>query len=138
VKDFLRNNHKKCILEPIEITRTCLRYLTFAEFARPCQDKDTIRARLEKYKFSRYAADYWGDHAKEAGEDTFDIQQSIWKLLISEGTRNSMLEIAWNSSTTVTRAKTKTLLHILSSRGLVTMCGLLLEGNLPNTVYVDL
>lgn len=137
VNDFLGKNHKNKLLEPIEITRTCLRYLAFDEFSQPCQDKDGLHARLEKYKFSRYAAEHWGNHAREAGESTSDVQQKVWTLL-SGNLRYSMFEIAWNSTKAVTRAKSKTLLHILSSRGLVTMCSLLLDGNLSSEMYIVL
>ena len=129
VKEFLHKSHSGQLLPPIEITRTCVRYLTFEEFERgPCQDKTALSARLDKYKFSRYAAEWWGDHAREEGEDTPDVQRHIFNLLQSENKKDSMLEIAWNSDRSVILAKKETLLHCLATNGLPTMCKLVLDG----------
>ena len=128
VKEFLADTHFDQLLPLVEITHTCVRYLAFDEFEKgPCTDKALLKARLEKYNFSRYAAAFWGDHARDAGDDVSDVQREILAFLTSENKKDSMLEIAWNSDRGVTLAKKETILHCLAVRGLSSMCKLILE-----------
>lgn len=59
----------------IRLARTCIAYLSLAEFARgPCHEVDTFRRRLEEYPFLDYASHYWGYHARAALPfDTRDV-----------------------------------------------------------------
>ena len=136
-KEFLGKDPLRRLANQVEITRTCLRYLTFDEFARgPGREKDALRARMTKYKFGRYAAVYWGDHAREAGQEVADVQQDIWKLLVSDNMRESMFEITWNSRRSIERAKAMTMLHILAYKGLADMCRVILNGTLSSVMYL--
>lgn len=49
------------------LAKTCIAYLSLAEFARgPCHKVYTFRRRLEEYPFLDYASHYWGYHARAA------------------------------------------------------------------------
>lgn len=49
------------------LAKTCIAYLSLAEFARgPCHEVDIFIRRLEEYPFLDYASHYWGYHAREA------------------------------------------------------------------------
>ena len=48
-----------------DISKTCIRYLSLEPFHQgPCPDNTTLKERLNRYPFTRYAACNWGHHAR--------------------------------------------------------------------------
>jgi len=41
------------------LANTCLTYLAFNTFDEPCLDKESLERRVQNYKFSRYATQFW-------------------------------------------------------------------------------
>jgi ankyrin repeat protein len=62
----------------LELARTCLTYLSYAEFR---QDRtpshELIDTRLKAYPFLKYAAFYWSDHAMTVQLEVFDLAYSL-------------------------------------------------------------
>lgn len=51
----------------VDIMDTCSTFLSFDAFrSGPCHTEEELRDRLASYPLYRYAARYWGDHAREA------------------------------------------------------------------------
>jgi hypothetical protein len=74
VQEFLETSKFACeLMTHAGLAKTCLTYLNFEEFGAPCNSKERIRIRVETYKFSKYAAVYWADHAGSAGSE-----DAIW------------------------------------------------------------
>lgn len=59
----------------IDITSTCLAFLSFETFGSVCASDDELGQRLEEMPMFLYAASYWGDHAREIDDDT--VQRRI-------------------------------------------------------------
>jgi hypothetical protein len=54
----------------VDIMDTCSTYLSFDAFrSGPCHTEEELRDRLASYPLYRYAARYWGDHAREARKE---------------------------------------------------------------------
>jgi len=51
------------------VAETCLTYLNFAELRQHCTDLESLRKIMQKYRFLRYAALYWGIHLKQQCND---------------------------------------------------------------------
>ncbi|KAH0538033.1 hypothetical protein FGG08_005345 [Glutinoglossum americanum] len=55
-----------------EITQACLTYLCFDAFGDgPCLSDEEYESRLDTSPFLQYAAQHWGDHARETLEDDY-------------------------------------------------------------------
>jgi hypothetical protein len=53
------------------IATVCLTYISFRAFAESyCRSEKELESRLHQYSFLRYAAQYWGDHAREGMDET--------------------------------------------------------------------
>lgn len=50
------------------IATSCLTYLSFESLTMPCKDDDEMEGRLQALPFLRYAASFWGNHARESPE----------------------------------------------------------------------
>lgn len=140
VKEFLEVQNSVRLLEPIALAKTCLTYLGFNEFDVPCYDERSLQDRLERYKFSRYAAQYWAEHVRGAAERENVIQNAILETFQSVGKRESMCQCqkyAKTSSGTFGKVKGSSLLHIIAENGLATVCGSLLdETSNENDTYI--
>ena len=65
---------------PSTIAKTCLTYLAFGSVSdKYCLDEEELRTRFDKYLFLRYAANYWGDHIRDAMDD--DVRELALKYL---------------------------------------------------------
>ncbi|KAJ4290853.1 hypothetical protein N0V90_010048 [Kalmusia sp. IMI 367209] len=64
----------------ISVTRSCLAYLCFQDFATPCKTNEEIEERLNRYPFLAYAAQYWGEHARgEPEEKVKDLALALFR-----------------------------------------------------------
>ena len=115
----------------IDIARTCLTYLGFDVFNDPCLDQGSLEKRVEQYKLSHYAAQFWAFHARE-GEKEPNIQRAVLSLLVSENKRNSMLQMETYANSNwgdIYFTKGQTLLHVIAKNGLATICGFILDAH---------
>jgi len=51
-----------------DIATTCLTYLSFDSFTRPCENDQEMSSRLLEMPLLTYAARYWGDHVRQGSE----------------------------------------------------------------------
>jgi hypothetical protein len=117
----------------------CLRCLDLDEFDEPCPDLESLRQRLAKYDFSRYAARHWADHIR--GNEENEILNMV-RVFKSRGKRESMSQIEEYETQALFRKSTgKSLLHIVAANGLAIICKSLLSGALINSkdayIYSD-
>ncbi len=130
VNDYINDNID--ILPPVtNLTKTCLSYLAFKVFDKPCHGKKDIEERALKYKFSLYDAQFWGHHAR-AAEECPNIQRTIISCFASEDKRNAVLQLeayANSGLRDTSFPKGHTLLHLLARMGLTRTCNLLFEDN---------
>jgi hypothetical protein len=102
------------------MTLTCLTYLGFNIFDQPCLDLLSVAKRRLKYALSRYAAQYWGEHARGDPED--HLYDTIVATFRSKEKRHSMAQVRYSS----VRSANHSLLHIVCVDGLATICERLL------------
>ena len=118
------------------IATACLTYLAFDVFKDgPCKHENSIRERLKKYEFSRYVAQFWAFHAREA-ETSSAVQKAALVFLADEMKRNSMLqmkEYVGSSWGNISFNKGQTLLHVIAGNGLARICSIVLN----STVAID-
>jgi hypothetical protein len=111
-----------------DIAKCCLTYISFDAFAESyCRGEKELKSRLQLYPFLRYAAQYWGDHAREGMDET--VKDLILRFLghnIKVLCSNQVAKFSktgydgyWYSVPNVTR------LHIVASFGLVEIARLL-------------
>ena len=68
-----------------EIVSTCLTYLSFNRFAKGrCSTDQEMEARLCENPFLQYAAQYWGDHAREMSELDKTVQDLVMNFLAQD------------------------------------------------------
>jgi ankyrin repeat protein len=127
VQEFIAQELKPKLQTPY-LAKTCLEYL--ASFNEPCSSSESIKNRIEKYKFSRYAAEFWGFHAREA-EDYEEVQKAVLEFLSSEGRMNSMVQLdAMNHIFKGRSDLRQTILHVIAKNGLAVTCNLVLSARL--------
>jgi hypothetical protein len=128
VQEFLESQIRKSQIElpVVDLAKTCLAYLGFKVFEEgPCLDDRLLQLRVAKFKFSSYAARFWGVHSSgQAVEDDPDVRMAILRLLESKARRDSMVEMV---RLTYYVSPEETALHILARNGLATTCKFLLE-----------
>jgi hypothetical protein len=139
------------------LAKTCLAYFALEEFDKPCTDEASMQSRVEKYKFSRYAAEFWAVHTKEV-EDDETVQVAVLAFLASGNKRNYVLKIKADDSASAFIPFTdsnfgqrysrkikaddsfvggQTMLHVIAKNGLALLCRFVLKGNLgPNDMYL--
>jgi hypothetical protein len=96
--------------------------------------KDSTEEWVQKYKFSLYAAQYWGFHTKGEPEKSPEICQAIFQLLGSKRKRDLILQIETHGTSSrwsISSWRGQTLLHVISRIGLDTI-GSLVLGERPN------
>ena len=136
VNEFLTNCCMQDLLSCVHLANTCLTYLAFKTFDEPYLDK----RRVQRYKFSRYAAQFWALHTKGEAENEPDIQRAVLSLLASENKKDSMLQLetyANSSWGNISFTKGQTLLHVIAKNGLATICKRVLSRRINgNDTYV--
>jgi hypothetical protein len=140
VQEFITCKLEQKLPPIIHLTKTCLTYLLFDAFDTLCLDLKSVEKRVEKYKFSRYAAQFWVLYTKGEAENELDIQRAVLSLLASENKRDSMLQLekyANSSWGNISFTKGQTLLHVIAKNGLTTICELVLHARINgNDKYV--
>ena len=113
------------------ITLTCITYLSFSTFSKGCCDSDEeMEKRLQEYPLLSYAAQYWGDHARESPNN--EINSKALQFLNHDTQLSSSVQ-AMNipeyhyEGYSQWFPRNSTGLHIAASFGLSKIVGLLLE-----------
>lgn len=143
VAKFLKSQQQ--LSTPVGLAKTCLTYLSFDIFEEgPCKIKD-LKYRLKRYRFSIYAAQFWGRHTIGQAEESPDIQKTVLRLFASENKKNSMLQLERYvnpSSDDFGFIEGQTLLHVIAKNGLATICEQILcrriNGNDTYVLEVDI
>ena len=129
VQKYLESPESKLPYGQIDIARTCVTYLGFDVFNDPCVDEDSLEKRLKECELSRYAAQYWADHARGIAESK--IHPDVFRAFISPGKRESMGQIQMYVNSKwrpFEKSIGNSLLHIIAENGLGLICQLLLNG----------
>jgi len=122
----------------VSMTRTCLTYLLFQDFAAPCGSNEEIEDRLDRYPFLAYAAQFWGEHAR--GEPEGEVKDLALRLFQPQSNLFAAVQImhyftgpVQGSQETPTQV---TGVHIAALFGLSTLINSLFE--LDNDVDINL
>ena len=84
VQEFLKAKYQDKLLSPTDLAKVCLTYLTFDIFEHgPCPNKEAFNQRMESYRFSDYAVQYWGFYVRGKGEEDSEILDALSNLLKS-------------------------------------------------------
>jgi hypothetical protein len=141
VREFLE---PRTLAPVVDLAKTCLTYLNFDVFEEgPCHHDGEMEKRVQKHKFSSYAAEFWVFHVKGKAEEDVDVQRAIFRLWMSENKRNSMLEMK-SYDLFFHLDTSQTLLHFIAANGLAKICSRLIEGpnqherHLPVAIEINL
>jgi len=141
VKGFIESEmgQKLQFPSPIMLAKTCVIYLGLSGLG-PCHDSASLKQRLGKYKFSRYAALFWAHHTRGEAENDPDNKRAVLSLLASENKKDSMLQLETYANSSwgqMSFTKGQTLLHVIAKNGLATICKWVLDGRINgNDTYV--
>jgi hypothetical protein len=99
-----------------------------------------LERRVQNYKFSRYAAQFWGFHTRGEAEKKPDIERAVISLLASKKKRGSMLQLETYANSSwgdIDFTKGQTLLHVIAKNGLAKICKRVLSRRINgNDTYV--
>jgi hypothetical protein len=146
VREFLE---PRSLAPVIDLAKTCLTYLNFDVFEEgPCHYRRETKKRVQRHRFSSYAAQFWAFHVKGETEEDVDVQRAIFRLWMSKNKRNSMLEMkSYDPRYFYSRTNldtSQTLLHFIAENGLAKICSRLIEGpsehewHLPVAIEINL
>jgi ankyrin repeat protein len=91
---FLKVREKRFPVAQIAITRTCLSYLSFDDFASFYDKKQKIEKRLQKYPFLAYAAQYWGCHAR--GDPERRLRNAVLRFLAQSSKVSCSIQVMYS------------------------------------------
>lgn len=126
VNEYLKDYCASQMLSPVDMAKTCLIYLGFSEFDEPCGDQESFNKRIENYKFSGYAATFWGLHTKGAGESCMEVRKRFYTAFKSADREYSLRQIE-EGTWYLQRKLGKSFFHVIAMHGLATICRMLLE-----------
>jgi hypothetical protein len=124
VQDFLKTRYLNSLLTELDLAKICLTFLLFDIFEDgPASDEDSLKTRLEKNPFARYAAHYWGSHIQSVNaENDAEIQDMLARLSQSRNKLDAIAELSiveraadWSN---YSWDRGKTLFHILAENGM--------------------
>lgn len=106
----------------VSIAKTCINYLGLAVFDEPCISEDSLHERLRRFKFARYAAEYWGQHTQGV---EMEVKDEVFKTFQSQRKRGSITQIEEHRRPWILfrNSSRMSLLHILGENGLSFICG---------------
>jgi hypothetical protein len=138
VQEFLKSQN----LSVVEPAKTCLAYLENSAFDDVCLDYKSRKTRLETYRFSRYATQFWGFHVRGEAEALSCIQEAVFRLLASQNRRNSINQMETYDERFMWLEPSpsfvggQTLLHFIAKNGLATICRNFLDEKQKHELYV--
>ncbi len=81
----------------VEMASACLTYLNFDVFSKPMnlrEEHEEFEAKIEQYPLIAYASQYWGDHVRDAGPDSY-IQDEAVRLVNDPNRMAAYIQVAW-------------------------------------------
>ncbi|KAH6675779.1 ankyrin repeat-containing domain protein [Halenospora varia] len=79
----------------VYIANACMTFLSFDTFSKPSED---FAAKEKELPFISYAAQYWGDHVREAGLGATEVAAAAVKYLRDPSRVEAYIQAAWNAS----------------------------------------
>jgi hypothetical protein len=116
------------------LAKTCLNYLAMSAFDKPCNDHQTFHDRIKQFSFSRHAGKYWNFYTSGDPEKCHDIQLAVFRALRSEDRRDALIELSNNNNWFQWIPSDETFLHMIARAGLATICGLILNDGMIESV----
>jgi len=133
VREFLEEHCQDQLYPPQDLAKTCLYYLGLDEFNKPCRDQKALQIRLEKFKFTEYACEYWGFHGRGTPKDEAEIEEVTFRTLETADTLQSVAQInRYVSFGRVDFPRQSIVFHGLALNGLSTLCKRLLAKKLED------
>jgi len=132
VKGFIASELEQKLTPPVGLAKTCLIYLGSNVMDSPCPDKQSLQQRMETYKFSRYASQYWAEHIRGDKMCEKEIQSLFIDTFGLSGKRDSMVQVKIYAESRwgyFIRSPVWSLLHVVAESGLTTICRRLLNGD---------
>jgi ankyrin repeat protein len=78
------------------LASACLTYVSYSEFAKgPCSDDRPLERRLRIYPFLEYAAQHWGNHARDDSARTADVEELALNFLEDSEKVNSSNQVMY-------------------------------------------
>jgi ankyrin repeat protein len=100
----------------LDITRTCLTYLSFETFRDgSCSDRLEYGDRMNAYPFLQYAARHWGRHARSVQDAVFDL---VCATLLDQGRLSSTSQVLYSRIWFYSTFPRVNILHMLAYFGL--------------------
>jgi hypothetical protein len=116
------------------IATTCLTYLSFHIFSDPPETEFALKDLMNKYALSDYAAEYWGDHAREGREE--DIEQLILSTLRTQEMRDMTGRFHFRRYSGFSEPARFSRLHLFSIYGLSRLCSTVLNQDVVLLVLI--
>jgi hypothetical protein len=140
VKHDIINILKPYFLDDVDLGKACLTYLSLDIFAKPCPDWESMKHRMTKYKFSKYAATHWDNHIRRVVETDRDVRDAIFKAFREVDKRESVeqMEQMGRYNRYFTTPCRMSLLHFLVKYRIASICMYQLSDDTSNSknVYV--
>jgi len=114
VSQFFKENAAGNIEPELYIARTCLIYLGFRGL---CKGAESLHTRMMKYKFAKYASDFWGAHLEDENIENDDLIQHLVLKDFGVSTRRQV----------IAQFPVQPVIHITARHGLAQICALLLD-----------
>ena len=121
VFEYLQTLYKRRspdILPASHLAKVCLTYLQHDIFAEPCHPDQELEGKVKEYKFSKYAAQYWGYHTRGDSEKNESLREMVFGTFQSRnhGIVQSVYELrnAWRFEH---YDQNSTLLHLFAEEG---------------------
>jgi len=100
IRAYLEKNEKRWIpTAKIDVANTCLWYLSLTPFSHPSTSMKLLDQKIRQYPFVAYAAEYWGEHLKDALESNnhtdADLNAAMTYL---ENNSAAFVQLAWHAS----------------------------------------
>lgn len=132
VQEFISCSIEQKLPPTINLAKTCVTYLAFAEFDKPRGRyfDQVFKNRVARYKFSGYVAKYWASHVRGEAEEEDEVQRLVFQAFESITKTDARLEFEADLSDVFGYRKRSgnTLLHILADKGLATLLKVLVDG----------
>ena len=123
VREYLERYCKNQLYPPSDLAKTCLHYVGLDEFNEPCLDPKALQSRLDTYRFTEYACEYWGYHARGRPKDEMDIEEVTIRTFETANKLQAVAQINRYASFGRFDIPQKTItFHSLALNGLVTLC----------------
>jgi ankyrin repeat protein len=88
----------------LDMAQNCLTYMMIEDFSRPCLYFEDFTDKIERRPFIDYAAQYWGDHAREAfkkDNGTAILQDLVVDFITNQNRVAAYIQAAWLLATPI-------------------------------------